>query len=71
MEAIQMSFHWQMDKQTVVPPCSEVPLGNKEKSATGMSTIGIVSSVLCTVKEARLRRLHTVDFIYVLEKAKL
>ena len=35
-----MSFRWQMDKQTVVHPYSEVPLSNKKESATGMSNNG-------------------------------
>ena len=34
---IQMSFSWQMYKQTVVRPHSGMPLSNKKKAATDMS----------------------------------
>ena len=73
LETVQMSLSWGMNKQTAAHSHSRLELSNKMEGTIDMCNYMEGSlRTLCWVKEARLKRLHTVWFhLYtILEKAK-
>lgn len=72
-EATHMSINWWMDKQIAPYPYNSPTLSNnKKKQTTDKQQHGWIANALRQLKDARLKRLHTMWFyLYdILEKAK-
>ena len=73
IETTQTSFNRWMDKQTVVHPYNgKLPNNKKEQAIITLQQLGWISRALCWIKEAKLKRLHTVWFyLYCILKRQI